>query len=219
MERNDTQTRADRTRQRILAESARVFNRRGYHATTLDDIAHALGITKPALYYYVKNKGDLLFQCHQKALDIAMDAVRNALASASRPDEQLRLVFTRYIEGMTDELSGLVVLLYEGALSPDLHKRILEQRDEYEGMLRAMIDAGVAQGVFAPCNSKLVVFAILGALNWISRWYDPSGPATAAEIADTFSWYLVRGLERCPSPEGMQPVPHAETAKGVQGCR
>ena len=206
-------TRADRTRQRILAESARVFNRRGYHATTLDDIAHAVGMTKPALYYYVKSKSDVLFQCHQKALDIAMDAVRNALASAPRPDEQLRLVFTRYIESMTDELSGLVVLLYEGALSPELHKRILEQRDAYEGALRQIVDAGIAQGVFAPCDSKVVVFAILGALNWISRWYDPSGPARAEEIAETFSWYLVRGLERFPG--GIQHLEPLGTGRGA----
>lgn len=200
-------SRADRTRERILAESARVFNRRGYHATTLEEIARALGVTKPALYYYVKSKEDLLFQCHQKALDIAMGAVRAALAETAAPDEQLRLVFRRYIEGMTDELSGFVVLLYEGALSPPLHRQILAQRDEYEGLLRAMIERGVRAGIFVPCDPRLIGFAILGALNWITRWYHPDGPASPREIASTFATYFVRGLQRRPSTDTIGPTP------------
>ncbi len=196
-------SRAGRTRQKILAESARIFNRRGYHATTLDEIARAIGITKPALYYYVESKEDLLFQCHQKALDIATEAVRSALASTEAADERLRLVVTRYIEGMTDELSGFVVLLHELALSPPLQRRILEQRDEYEGMLRGIIEQGVASGVFVPCHPKLIAFAILGALNWITRWYHPNGPVSSKDIAATFADYFVRGLIRQPSRDAV----------------
>ncbi len=201
-----TRPRLGLTLEKILAESARVFNRKGYDATTLDDIARALGVTKAALYYYVKNKEDLLLQCHQKALDIAIDAVRTALAAPCPPDEQLRMVLTRYIEGMTDQLAGIVVLLYEGALSRQHQRRILEQRDEYEGMLRRIIDAGVAQGVFVPCDPRLIGFAILGALNWIPRWYKPSGPRTAKEIAAAFAEYFVRGLQRRPASEAIPPA-------------
>jgi TetR/AcrR family transcriptional regulator len=195
---HNSSSRADRTRQKILAESARVFNRRGYHATTLDEIARAIGMTKPALYYYVKSKEDLLFQCHQRALDIATDAVRLAMVSAEAADERLRIVLTRYIEGMTAELSGFVVLLHEGALSPALHRCILEQRDHYEGMLRTIVEQGIETGVFVPCDPKLVCFAILGALNWIPRWYSPEGPASSREIAAAFAEFFVRGLMRHP---------------------
>jgi TetR/AcrR family transcriptional regulator len=198
---HNSSSRADRTRQKILAESARVFNRRGYHAATLDEIARAIGMTKPALYYYVKSKEDLLFQCHQKALDIATDAVRIAMASAEAADERLRIVLTRYIEGMTAELSGFVVLLHEGALSPTLHRCILEQRDHYEGTLRTIVEQGIETGVFVPCNPKLVCFAILGALNWIPRWYNPEGLASSKEIAAAFAEFFVRGLMRHPSNE------------------
>jgi TetR/AcrR family transcriptional regulator len=187
-------TRVPLTRERILAESAREFNRRGYHATTLDDIARALGVTKAALYYYVKNKEDVLFECHQKALDLAIDAVRTALLRSSAPDEQLRTVVVRYIEGMTDQLAGAVVLLHEGALSAPLNRKILDQRDEYERILRRIIDDGITRNVFVPCDAKLIGFAILGALNWISRWYNPSGPRSAKEVAATFAEYFVRGL-------------------------
>jgi TetR/AcrR family transcriptional regulator len=194
------------TRERILAESARVFNRRGYRTTTLEDIAEALGVTRAALYYYVESKEDLLFQCHQKALDLAIGAVRAALARTPAPDEQLRLVFRQYIEGMTDQLAGAVVLLFEGALSAELHRRIMTQRDEYEGLLRDIIARGVAQKVFVPCDPKLIVFAILGALNWISRWYNPDGPRPAHEIGAAFAEYFVRGLLRGPGAAAIPPA-------------
>lgn len=205
------------TRERILAESARVFNRRGYDAATLDDIAQALGVTKAALYYHVKNKEDLLLQCHQKALDIAINAVRTALAEASEPDEQLRVVLTRYIGGMTDQLAGIVVLLYEGALSSSHYHQIMEQRDEYERMLRGIVDEGVRSGVFVPCDSRLIGFAILGALNWIPRWYKPGGPRTPKEIAAAFSEYFVRGLQAHPSSPAVPPG--KSTRGGGQGKR
>jgi TetR/AcrR family transcriptional regulator len=99
---------------------------------------------------------------------------------------------------MTDQLAGIVVLLYEGALSASHYRHITEQRDEYERMMRGIIEAGVRSGVFVPCDPRLVGFAILGALNWIPRWYSPDGPRTPKEIAAAFSEYFVRGLRKHP---------------------
>lgn len=188
------------TRERILAVSGRVFNQRGYHGTTLDDIARALGVTKAALYYHVKNKEELLFQCHQLALDIGMEGFHLALAQPGPPDEQLRVALAHYIEGMADQLKGTVVLLEQGALSPRHHRRIVSGRDEYEQALRKMIAGGVTAGVFVPCDPKLVGFAILGAVHWIPKWYSPAGSSPAREIAEAFAAYLVRGLTKQPSP-------------------
>ncbi|MBI2525845.1 MAG: TetR/AcrR family transcriptional regulator [Candidatus Rokubacteria bacterium] len=194
------------TRERILAVSGRVFNQRGYHGTTLDDIARALGVTKAALYYHVKNKEELLFQCHQLALDIGMEGFHLALAQPGPPDEQLRAALAHYIEGMADQLKGTVVLLEQGALSPPHHRRIVRGRDEYEQALRRMIAAGITAGVFVPCDPKLVGFAILGAVHWIPKWYHPAGPSPAREIAEAFATYLVRGLTKQPSPELPAPL-------------
>jgi AcrR family transcriptional regulator len=193
---DDAKSRVDRTRERILAESARIFNRRGYHGTTLDEVARAIGVTKPALYYYVKSKEDLLFQCHEKALDMAMRSVRSAIAKTDDAAEQLHLHLTRYIEGITEELGGVAVLLYEEVFSPPLHGRLLAQRDEYERMLRGIVERGTATGVFVPCDPKLVAFAILGALTCIPRWYHPQGRASPKEIAATYADFFVRGLQR-----------------------
>src|SRR3970040_2535165 len=85
-----TRTRANLSRERILAEAARIFTRLGYHGATLDDVARALGVTKAALYYYVANKEELLFQCCKVPIAIGLEGIRRAQAEAAAPDEQLR---------------------------------------------------------------------------------------------------------------------------------
>ena len=186
------------TVENILAESARLFNRRGYHGTSLTDIARAFGVSKAALYYHVRSKEDVVFRCYQRGLDLGMDGLDQAHSQAAAPDEELTLALRHYIAGLTDPWSGAVVLLGEGALSPRRHARILRRRDAYERRLRDIIRKGITAGVFMPYDPKLVGFAILGAVNWIVKWYNPGGERSAKEIAEVLSSYLVRGLQTHP---------------------
>jgi TetR/AcrR family transcriptional regulator len=192
-------TRVGLTRERILAESARVFNRRGYHGTTLDDIAQALHVTKAALYYHVKSKEEVLFLCHLRSLEIAKEGLDLARARSADVAERLRIALRHYVQRMTDQLTASVALLEDGAISPSLQRRLIEKRDAYERELRALIEAGIADGTFRPCSTKLVGFAILGAVNWIPKWFDPAGPCSGAEVADIFADYLVRGMLARPA--------------------
>ena len=194
------------TRERILAEGARVFNRCGYHGTTLNKIARALGVTKAALYYHVRTKEELAFRCHALSLDIGMEGIRLALARGGRPDEQLVIALAHYMELMTDQLRGTVVLLEEGTLSPGHRRHIIRRRDEYEAELRKIIAAGIKAGVFLPCEPKLMGFGILGAMNWLPKWYSPTGPHSGKEIAEALATYLVRGLQRRPSEKPIPPA-------------
>jgi TetR/AcrR family transcriptional regulator len=197
------------TVENILAESARLFNRRGYHGTSLTDIARAFGVSKAALYYHVKSKEDIVFRCYQRVLDLGMEGLDHARAQAAAPDEELTMALRHFIKGLTDQWSGAVVLLGERALSPRQQARILRRRDEYERRLREIISRGITAGVFVPCDPKLVGFAILGTLNWILKWYNPGGERSAKEIAEVLSSYLVRGLQTHPPerPESGMPAP------------
>jgi TetR/AcrR family transcriptional regulator len=198
------------TPERILAEAARIFNQRGYHGTTLEGVARALGVTKAALYYHVRSKEELLFRCHQVLVEIALEGVRSARECASSADEQLRLALTSYIEGILDHLRGSVVLLEHGALTPAHQRQVIAGRDEYERQLREIIAGGVRDGVFVPCDPRLVGFALLGAGNWIPKWYSPSGTRAPKEIAETFAAYLVRGLQCHPSADAIAPLSESQ---------
>jgi TetR/AcrR family transcriptional regulator len=195
------------TVEHILAESAQLFNRRGYHGTSLTDIARACGVSKAALYYHVKSKEDIVFRCYQRVLDLGMEGLDHAHSRAASPDEELTMALRYYIKGLTDQWSGAVALLGERALSPRQHARILRRRDEYERRLRDIIGKGITAGVFMPYDPKLVGFAILGAVNWILKWYDPAGGRSAKEIAEMLSSYLVRGLQIHPPARAESRMP------------
>ena len=185
-------------REVILRTAARCFNRQGYATTTMADIARELGVSKAALYRYVESKEQVLHDCHAAALDIAMEGIRRAEAAGGNAASRLTLALQHFVEGLTAQLNGCIVLL-EGMLDSRRQSDLIRRRDEYEGCLRRLVAEGVAEGVFAPCDAKLTVLAILGAMNWIPRWYSPDGGRTPHEIAEHFATYLVRGLLAAPA--------------------
>ena len=83
-------------------------------------------------------------------------------------------------------------------LAEELRRGIIEKRDKYEHAVRALIAKGVKRGEFAPCDTALVARAMLGALNWTSRWYRPDGAQSVAAIAEGLADYLVRGIAAAP---------------------
>ena len=93
-----------------------------------------------------------------------------------------------------DELHGTALILELEALSPAHLKAVIARRDRFDRGIRQVLEEGIADGSFAPDDVKLRSFALLGAVNWIPRWFNPAGPATSSEIADRFADYLLAGL-------------------------
>lgn len=162
----------------------------------MEEIATELRITKGNVYYYFRNKEEILYTCHQRSLEIGFKALELARESNKPADERLRIVLTVYIRGLTNELMGSVILLEEGSLSKGLRDKIVQQRDLYERGLRQIIQEGIDEGLFLQCDPKVEGFIILGAVNWIPKWYSPDGPLSPDEIAQSFADRLVRGLLR-----------------------
>jgi len=180
----------------IIRAAAAAFKKKGYHGTTMDDIAQKLKITKGSLYYYFKNKEAVLFGCHMASLDIVDMAIEHVESSNFTPSEKLHTFIYRYVVEMMDELLASVLLLEEEALSPNLLKQVIERRDQAERFLRKTLAGGVKIGEFRKGDPKLLAFAILGAINWIPKWYNPAGGKSASEIAREFADYLVSGLRK-----------------------
>jgi AcrR family transcriptional regulator len=192
-ERGATSRRAE-----ILRSAVAAFRRRGYHGASVDEIAGTLGMTKGNLYYYFKNKEEILFFCHDWSLDILLDRLQEVQAQGGPPDGQLRRLIVAFVHMIIDELHGTALTLDLQALSPAHLKRVIAKRDRFDRGLRKIIEDGIASGVFAPGNPKLLTFAVLGAANWITRWYDPKGPATSDEIGHAFADFCLRGMRSIP---------------------
>ncbi|HUE88826.1 MAG TPA: TetR/AcrR family transcriptional regulator [Vicinamibacterales bacterium] len=178
----------------ILKSAAAAFRRRGYHGASVDEIASALDMTKGNLYYYFQNKEEILFACHDYSLDELLGLMDQVRAESSGPDHKLRKLILAFIHMMLDELQATALTLDLEALSPALMKRIIAKRDRFDHGLRAIIQQGMEEGLFRRGDPKMVGFAIMGAVNWIAKWFDPAGPATSDEIGAAFADYLVGGL-------------------------
>jgi AcrR family transcriptional regulator len=200
--------RPGRSRQRrveILRSAAAAFRRRGYHGASVGEIARDLRMTKGSLYYYFKNKEEILYFCHDYSLDILLDLLARVERETRSPDERLRQLIVSFVHMIIDELQGTALTMDLQALSPRLLRRVIAKRDLFDRGIRRILKEGMARGLFVPGDAKLLTFAILGAVNWITRWFDPQGPARSEEIAQAFADYLLAGLLRPAAARGRSP--------------
>ena len=101
-----------------------------------------------------------------------------------------------FVHLILDDLHGTALTLDPQALSPPLFKRVIAKRDQFDHGIRAIIQQGIDQGAFKPGDPKMIEFAMMGAVNWIAKWFDPAGPMTSDHIGDAFADYLVGGLKK-----------------------
>lgn len=178
----------------LLREAARAFSARGYHDTSLDDVAKTLGVTKPALYYYVTNKQEILFECHMLAQDLGNVAYDYAVENGRSGRERIVLVCRRYIELITSEIGSCAVLSEFAALEPKNRAVIARRRDEFQKKFSELIDAGVRDGSIRAIDARMTVFFFMGAINWMTQWFRPDGKLSGEEIARTFADFLEHSL-------------------------
>lgn len=166
----------------------------GYHATTLDDIAERLGIRKTALYHYFPDKDAILYACHRESLAELDRLIQDSAVCCASRRERLAFLIREHVRVMTEKLEGSPLAFEVSALSPERRAEVIAGRDRYERVLRDVVAEGVERGEFRPVDPKIAVFAILGAINWIARWYSPLGGARAPDLGDQFADLLLRGL-------------------------
>jgi len=206
----------EQRRREILRAALRAFREHGYHATRLDEIASPLGIRKAALYHYFPDKESILHACHRESLAelerIAADARR-----LPSPEQRLRHIIVEHVRVMTETLDGSPLAFEVASLAPERRAEVVDGRDRYEHELRDIIDEGIRAGVFRAADSKVAAFAILGAINWVTRWYRPGGELDAARLGEQFAAQLVGGLLAAPAAaHPSRPRPRAEAREGAR---
>jgi AcrR family transcriptional regulator len=184
------------TRVDILKAAAKAFRRLGYHGATVEEIAAALKMKKGNLYYYFKNKEEILYACHQYSLDQLMQLLDEIQHSSLSPDDKLRRLIVAFVHTIIDELHGTALFLDLEALTPAHLKAVIERRDTFEHGVRQVLAEGMTTGMFGSGDPKLLAFALFGAVNWIPRWFSPDGPASSQQIGELFSDLFIRGLKR-----------------------
>ena len=179
----------------ILSVAAALFRERGYERTRLDDIARTLNVTKPALYYYVKNKEDILVEIQHTGLDEIMQEL-GALGQKDRSGaDVLRRAVVRYAHWVTGEFGVCVARHFLMELTPENTARLRAARRSVERRIRETVARGINDGSLRRCVPWVVAASIVGSVNWMAFWYQEGpGRRSAGEVGNAFVDLLIQGI-------------------------
>src|SRR5919206_103711 len=212
--RPETHDKVVEKKREILDAASRVFRRQGLQAAGMRDIAAELGMAVGNLYYYFKDKEELLAFVQEETLAGLLELAAQARERDLRADARLFLLIVGHVVRLNEETPGSLAHLEVEALGPRWRRTVQTRRDAYERAFREVLEEGIAAGVFRPADPKVSALAILGAVNWTVKWFRPGGGKTAGEIGRECAELLVRGLlapgvelnRPEDAPDGKRPV-------------
>lgn len=179
----------------VSRHAARLFRKKGYLATTMNDIAHSMKIKKGSLYYYTDDKETLLFNILDKTMDDMLGFLEELDDPQMPPGEQLAKAIRTHINNAVRYIDQFSVLLHDTQhLNPSKRKIILQKRTEYEDIFVGYVRQCKEQGIFKDVDDKIAVYMILGSCNWLYQWFNPRGTKNPEEIADIFIDVFFKGL-------------------------
>ena len=181
-------------RNAVLSTAAQMFNERGFHATSLDDIAARLQVSKPTLYYYVKNKDEILLECVKKGLHLILEGIEASRQAGGNAVDQLRACMQVYADIVTQPFGMCIIRIGDEEVPEPSRTELRRMKSEIDQAFRRLVAQGVQEGTLAPCDPKMTAFVIAGALSWIGRWYQSGGEYTAAQVADQCIGTLMHGV-------------------------
>jgi AcrR family transcriptional regulator len=209
-------------RQAVLQAAAQLFNERGFHATSLDDIAARLHVTKPTLYYYVKNKDEILLQCVRQGLDMMLEGIESSRAAGGKAIDQLMTCMQVYARIVTQDFGMCLIRVGDEQVPPESRKELRRLKSAIDQEFRRLVAEGVQEGSLQSCDPKMTAFVIAGALSWIGRWYQPGGEYTAEQVVQQCMDTLLGGVLRradAPAPQARSRAPAPSTRTAAKTAR
>lgn len=183
-------------RAQILAAARTLFREKGYHATTIRDIAEVCGLLSGSLYAHIRTKEDLLFEIVDDIADQFLVDMRRVLLAGGKPADQFRNALTAHISVVARNLDAATVFSHEWrALVGQRRETIQRKRDEYEQLWNVLLSEGAADGSLRAAHRRFSRLVILSVANWVYQWYDLDGQLSPQEVAERLADVLLRGLQ------------------------
>lgn len=180
----------------VLLAASKMFRERGYRGMSMQDLSDALGLQKASLYHHVSSKEGLVREILIIGMEHVISRMREVARARLAPPDQLREALRVQIDAMCGDYAFVqATAITDGnMLSPDVRAEFVRLRDDFEHLLRSIVEAGVESGDFRPGDVSLTVKAILGMCGWLVIWYHPHGRLSPAEIADSFADLVLQGI-------------------------
>lgn len=169
------------------------FNRKGFDATSLDDVADIIGISKPSIYYYYKNKSELLLDCYNRTLDICEALVIEAQTRGDTALDKL-CFFTRELIYLNCAHGSIAIVSEINSVPAGMVETLRKRNTALTEKLLQMTKDGIADGSMRANIGKPTIYFIMGGVNWIPRWHREDGSMSPDELADSYTEFLMRGV-------------------------
>ncbi|TQR18525.1 TetR/AcrR family transcriptional regulator [Psychrobacillus soli] len=199
---NLREKKAMQKKEAIMKAAISVFAEKTYQGATLEDVAQRLLMTKGAVYYYFKDKQDLLYQSQVYLLENSLNNIAEIEESDLPAEEKVSQAISQHIEYVIHERTGFESMLSsESILSNEQYEHILRLQNGYEKHFDELIQEGITQGVFIQADIKIVRNLILGAMNWLMHWYSEGGKKSKHELSKMIAFYLMRMVLKTPNDQ------------------
>lgn len=199
-QRGTSRPRGQGRRQQIIDVATSLFRQKGYYATSLDDIADAIGFTKPAIYYYFKSKDDILYAIVDEIVNQGLERIQAVASREGTAAERLHDLLVENTRVILENLDANTVFYNERGLLSEEHERGIRARErEYTQIVVDLYREGVANGEFIDVDPHLATATLLGASIWAYRWFDPEGELTIDQIAQNVARILLEGSRVRPA--------------------
>ncbi|HVB81218.1 MAG TPA: TetR/AcrR family transcriptional regulator [Candidatus Binataceae bacterium] len=185
------------TKSRITSGAGYLFVRNGYHGTSMRDVADSVGLRASSLYRHVKSKQELLHRVLDRLMDEALEGARAALAGEESPEQCIGLLVRANICLARPSETALLQSELRN-LERRYRDQIVRKQNQYRRLWVSVLQRGVEQGIFRIEDPKLAFFGIIGALNYVENWFNPSGLLSREQVAEVFSRWILRsfGVQR-----------------------
>jgi AcrR family transcriptional regulator len=195
-----TETRFELQRDRMLKAAASCFNAKGFSGTSLKDVSKRLGLTDAALYYYVRNKEELVYQCYLRAAELGREAMDRARCDGQSGFEQAFLYIRYHVEIFVGDRGPVAIMSEIPSLKPAHRNEILKISRRHSAAFEEFLSTGIEDGSIIDCDVRMTGNAIMGAINWIPKWFH-GDKALARKVQAEFPGVLTSGLNPKDSKE------------------
>lgn len=188
------ETRFEAQRHRILKAAASCFNQKGFSGTSLKDVSRHLGLTDAALYYYVRNKEELVYQCYQRAAELGREAMQHGIREGANGFDKAYRYICCHIDVMVGDRGPVAIMSEIPSLKRSHRNEILEVSRRHSLGFERILEEGIADGSIRPCDVRMTGNAIMGSINWIPKWFHGDA-GMARQIQQEFPGILTAGLK------------------------
>lgn len=181
----------------LLETALQLFREKGFHATSMQDIAEGMGLRKASLYHYIGAKEDLLVSIYQRTIAEHGRHIDVIVHGPGTAGDRLHRAIASHLKSIVLHADMFAVYLSEDRSLPPAHKRsVREASRDYRRKFEEIIRQGIEAGEFKDVDAHMAALVILGACNWLPQWYSPSGKMSTEEIIELFTEVLLQGLTK-----------------------